>query len=120
MHPWLARENEVVVTAVDVSAKFVGVVLGSATCLYVSYQFRTRPALARRRHSQANHLTASTFLILFAAAAWFIALAAGTSGYPDDKDDALVLAGVGLLLFLIGAAFFGRWWRLACRATRRY
>ena len=53
MHPWLARENEVVVTAVDVSAKFVGVVLGSATCLYVSTSSapapHSRDAVTRRR-----------------------------------------------------------------------
>ena len=57
---------------------------------------RARPTSARMaaRARPVFELTAVTFLILFAAADWFIALAAGTSGYPDDKDDALVLAGL--------------------------
>lgn len=53
-----------------------------------------RPRGWRRGRDLSCELTAVTFLILFAAADWFIALAAGTSGYPDDKDDALVLAGL--------------------------
>lgn len=53
------------------------------------------------------------FLFLFAALAWFLALAAGTSGYASDRDDAVAFTGIGLVLAFAGAALLAVWWRRA-------
>lgn len=97
----------------DWLGRIIGWVLGAAIVWFFRREFRKRPELARRRPFHRNLLVGGGFLGLFAAVAWFLAIAAGTSGSPADHSDAVMFAWIGLALAVAGAGLLVLWWRLA-------
>ena len=99
----------------DSLGSIVGCVLGAAIVWFFRHQFHTRTELARRRPFHRNLLAGGSLLVLFAALAWFLGAAAGTSGSPADHDDAVMFTGAGLPLAVAGGGLLTLWWRLAGR-----
>jgi hypothetical protein len=101
------------IAAVDWLGSIIGWVLGAAIVWCFRREFRNRPELARRRAFHRKLLGGGAFLVLFAAMAWFLTVAAATSGDPADHNDAMMFAWVGLALAVAGAGLLVLWWRLA-------
>lgn len=93
----------------------LGVLIAGMLADVVRQLFSTRPELVRRRQSHRPLLVSSTFAALLGALAWFMALAAGTSGCAEDRDDAAVFLATGLVLLVVAVCLYAAWWRLAGR-----
>ena len=93
----------------------LGVLIAGVLADVARHLFSTRPELVRRRQSRRPLLVASTFSALLGALAWFMALAAGTSGYAEDRDDAAVFLAIGLVRLVVAICLYVLWWRLAGR-----
>ncbi len=105
--------------AVELAGQVIGSLVGVALVMFARHQFRTRPALVRRREAHRNLLGGGTLLLFIGATACFVGIAAATSGHPADQDDAVVLLGLGLALGAAGTALLVCWWVLAGRRTAR-
>lgn len=93
-------------------------VLGQTAANEAAEALWRRPSLAERRRRNRGLMKCGVGTALIAALVGLIWLAAATSGYQEDAEDARVLGILTAALALTAAGLLAAWWRRSGTARR--